>query len=281
MENKDIFLESSSGFMMPFISDDDRETTEIMLGYGDQTHPHTGMTFHHSGIDYVCPHMPLLAVATGTVVAVGNDATHDNYIITRYGAFDVKYGHIERAVVGYGAKVSAGQQIAVSGDFLHLSVSFAGKEIDPQEFINMIYSNMCTLLSLGIQTYPQLETPDVEVKTDYDKDKDSIMELMFKYLPSYFSDLYNNVYRPSENTEASLRNVLSQAASRGYFFESLPSLFNPAGITHRAGDIIGKVHNTLIYDFLSYLAVCKDVYVPGMSEQQKKNLKNSLKQKAS
>ena len=281
MDRKDLFLESSSGFMMPFILDDDHETVEIMLGYGEQRHPHTGNMFHHCGIDYVCPHLPLLAVATGTVVGVGNDSVHDDYIVVRYNNFDVKYGHIEKAVVSYGTKVVAGQQVAVSGDFLHLDVHFSQEEIDPSEFIAMLDGNICTLLSLGMKNYPQLVTPDVEVKTDFDKDMDAIQELLLQYYPAYVSDISKNVYHPSEKTEASLRNVLMQAAERNYFYEVLPSLVNPLGLTSRAGSLVGKVQNLLLGDFLSYLAACHNVHVPGMSDEQKKNLNTTSSTTAS
>ena len=111
-DRSEMFLESSSGFMLPFILDDDEEV-EVSLGYGEQVHPSTREKFFHHGLDFVCSHRPLLAVATGAVVGAGQDAVHDSYVIIRYGKFEVKYGHLSQLFVRYGQKVEAGQQVAV------------------------------------------------------------------------------------------------------------------------------------------------------------------------
>ena len=63
-------------------------------------------------------------MATGTVVGMGNDPVHDNYLTIRYGKYEVKYGHISEAYVGYGTPVVAGQQVGKSGSFLHIGVLF-------------------------------------------------------------------------------------------------------------------------------------------------------------
>ena len=70
---KDMLLESQSGFMMPFEADDEHEVN-ISLDFGEQAHPMTGKPFNHHGIDLVASHVPLYAVASGTVIGLGTDA---------------------------------------------------------------------------------------------------------------------------------------------------------------------------------------------------------------
>ena len=109
MNTKDILLESASGFMMPFEASEEEEV-QVSLGFGEQTHPMTGERFHHSGVDFAAHDLPLFALATGTVVGVGTDAVHENYIITKYGKFEVKYGHVSEAYLTYGMPVTDCQE---------------------------------------------------------------------------------------------------------------------------------------------------------------------------
>ena len=110
MNTKDILLESASGFMMPFEASEEEEV-QVSLGFGEQTHPMTGERFHHRGVDFAAHDLPLFALATGTVVGVGTDAVHENYIITKYGKFEVKYGHVSEAYLTYGMPVSQEWQL--------------------------------------------------------------------------------------------------------------------------------------------------------------------------
>lgn len=274
MDKKEMFLESASGFMMPFVNTDEQEAQQL-LGYGEQTHPTTGESFDHKGIDFVADHIPLLAIATGTVVGVGNDAVHENYIITRYGKYDVKYGHINEAFCSYGTNVTAGQQIAVSGAFLHFEVRYEGQIVAPDDFLGMIFGNVSLLASMGIKSHPQLVSFNIPVHTDYDKDQAEIIELMLRWLPTYLNDMRLGGYRPSERTEQSLRNIFSQAASKNFFFEEIPCQANPLGLSARGGMLAGKVQNLLIGDFLGYLATRHNVYIPTWGEEQKKKFMSS------
>lgn len=49
---KDLFLESASGFRMPFDLGANEELN-ITLGFGEQTHPKTGEKFYHEGTDFL------------------------------------------------------------------------------------------------------------------------------------------------------------------------------------------------------------------------------------
>lgn len=265
-----MMLESASGYMMPFASDQEKgDPVQVSLYYGEQTHPHTGEKFFHHGWDFVANHVPLYAVASGTVVGVGTDAVHENYIITRYGKYEVKYGHVSAAYSLYGTPVTAGQQIATSGDFLHFEVHFDGKELDPKDFIVMLLANVEQLEAMGIKNYPQFTS--AKVKTDYDKDQNEILDMMLRFLPMYMNDILAGQYVTPHRTEQSLRNVFAQSADKNYFFEEIPNVGNPLGVSPRALPLASKVQNLLIGDFLNYMALRHNTYLSSWSESQKKN----------
>lgn len=277
--NREKVLESPSGFMMPF-SGNPTDDVEISLDYGTQVHPMTGMEFHHSGIDFVCPDKPLFAMASGTVVGLGNDPVHEDYINIRYGKYEVKYGHISEAYVPYGTPVTAGQQVAKSGQFLHMGVRYEGEEINPMDLLSIVYMNVIQLAAMGIKGNPQLVDFGIQVKTGYEKDEQFIVEMMLRYLPEYISALSAGTYRPSERFEASLRNVFGQSVDRGYYFEEVPTLGNPLGLTPRSAPFVGKVHSLLIGDFLAFMGSRHNMYVPSWDDAQKKNLLRKFPQEA-
>lgn len=265
---KDMLLESPSGFMMPFEADESHEVS-ISLDYGEQTHPTTGMKFRHRGIDIIAPHVPLYALASGAVVGIGTDAVHENYVITKYGRYEVKYGHVFECYVGYGQPVLAGQPIAMSGDFLHFEVSYAGEVLDPKDFIGVLYSNVEQLNAMG-QPLGRFQHLGVQVKTDYDDDQEEIILLMQRWIASYFNDIRLGAYVPPRRTEAMLRNIFAQSAQKGYFFEALPSISNPLGLSSRGAPLASKVQNVLIGDFLNYMALKHHVYLSSWTDEQKK-----------
>ena len=268
---KDMLLESQSGFMMPFASADDEEI-QITLGFGEQRHPVTGELFNHRGVDFVCHDKPLFALATGVVVGAGTDAIHENYIITKYGKYEVKYGHVSEAYVGYGKGVLAGQQIAQSGDFLHFEVSFAGQLLEPMEFLGMIYGNIMQLQSVGMKGGNIFANLGVKVKTDYDKDQEEIEQMMQRWLGSYMQDIMLGNYAPPKRMETSLRNIFAQSADKNYFYETMPTIGNPLGLSSRGAPLAARFQNLLIGDFLNYMALCHHIYPSSWDEAQKKKL---------
>lgn len=281
IENKkDMYLESPSGFMMPFACAEEEEVV-VTLGYGQQTHPRSGESFYHYGLDFVADHVPLYAVASGTVIGVGTEAVHENYIVCRYGKYEVRYAHISEAYPSYGQKVEAGQLIAVSGDFLHLDVKFEGKEIDPRDFLTMLLTNILHLESMGIKTFPHqpLLGAGVDIKTSYDNDQEEITHMMLQYMPRYMQDLSDGKYRFPKRTEQTLRNVFAQSSSKNYFFENIPDMSNPLGLSNRAVPMVSKVQDIMIGDFLNYMATRHNKYVSTWSEAQKKNFLTSQEQK--
>ena len=273
MNTKDMLLESASGFMMPFEASEEEEV-QVSLGFGEQKHPLTGEVFNHRGVDFITHGLPLFALATGTVVGAGTDAIHENYVIVKYGKFEVKYGHLSEAYVQYGMPVYAGLQIAKSGDFLHFEVNYQGEALDPMEFLAMIYGNIAQLEAMGMKGAYRLANMGVKVKTDYDADQEEILQMMLRWWAVYMNDIRLGRYAPSARMEQSLRNVFAQSADRSYFFETIPNYGNPLGLSSRGAPLASKVQNLLIGDFLNYMALRHDTYLSTWDDDVKKKFVN-------
>lgn len=267
---EEMILQSPSGYCMPFEEDKNKEVT-LSKGYGEQKDAVTGETSFHHGIDFNASHRPLAAVASGIVSSIGTNKEHGVYIVIRYGKYEVTYAHLANVFVRFGQKVKAGQTVAISGNDLHMEVAFDGEELNPIEFLTMLYGNIQALGKSGNRTINEFIPFDGEVKTRYDRDKEEIEELMIRFLPAYMEDLFRGAYSVPEYTEQSLRNIFSIGASKNYFFETVPSMANPLGIGNRSLPLACKVQNLLIADFLNYLALRHDVYLSTMSEELKKN----------
>lgn len=267
-----MLLESASGFMMPFVLKEQDEDLQISLGYGEQKHPSTGETFKHNGIDLVCKGKPLYAMATGSIIGAGENATHGNYIVAKYGKYEVTYGHIAEAYTPYGSMVRAGQQIAKSGDFLHLGITFNGQSVDPVVFLSMIYANIEQLAAMGVQKQPTIdELGGKKVVFPYEHEKEDIIRMLYMYLPSYFSALQTGSYAPSERITDKLRNIYAMGAERNYYFESMPNLANPLGLGGRSYPLVEKIQKIFLDDFLNYMAIMKGMYPTSWDAEQKKN----------
>jgi Membrane proteins related to metalloendopeptidases len=265
---EEMILRSESGFCMPFEERD--KSVELSLGYGKQKHPVSGEEFFHHGLDFRAKNYLLSALATGVVAGIGSDSTHGIYQVIRYGKYEVTYSHLANVYVNFGQPVKAGMFVALSGDLLHLEVKFNGEEIDPIEFITMLYGNIKVMEQNGSLVTPEFENFDMTMPTDFDSDKNEIEQLMMQFLPTYMQDLHYGKYVLPERTEQSLRNIFSVSASKGYFFESMPSFSNPLGIGQKAMPLVCKVQNLLIADFLNYLALRHNVYLSSMNDALKK-----------
>lgn len=268
-----MILRSSSGYCMPF-EEPTKKDVQMSLGYGEQKHPATGETIFHHGIDFNVSHYLLAAVASGTVSAIGSDATHGIYQTIRYGKYEVTYRHLSNVFANFSQSVKAGQTVAISGDLLHLEVKFDGEEINPLEFLTMLYGNIKALEHNSRMSMYEDEVLNMAIPSPYDNDRQEIETLMLRFLPSYFEDLQCGAYSLLEHTEQSLRNIFSLGASKHYFYETMPSMSNPLGIGNRSMPLAAKVQNLLIADFLNYLALRHQVYLSTMDEVLKKNSKS-------
>ena len=267
---EEMMLQSKSGYCMPF--EERGKDVELALGYGNQKHPVTGEPFFHHGLDFEANHYLLSALASGTVAGIGNDAMHGIYQVIRYGKYEVTYAHLANVFVNFGQMVKAGHIVALSGDRLHFEVKFDGKEINPIDFLTMLYGNVKAMEQTGKNGFPEFETYDMNIATQYDKDQKEIEELMLRFIPSYMEDLYRGMYVTPQHTEQSLRNIFSLSAAKHYFYEAMPSISNPLGIGQRAMPLACKVQNLLIADFLNYLALRHGIYLSTLSEVLKKKL---------
>lgn len=269
---QEMILHSDSGYCMPY---EEREgDVQMSLGYGKQRHPQTGEVFFNHGVDFKVNNYLLSAVATGKVTGLGNDAIHGIYQITRYGDYEVTYSHLSNVFANYGKEVKAGQVIAVSGRSLHIEVKYKGEEVNPLEFLTMIYSNLKVMEQNGRpDAVPQFVTLDMDVRTMYDQDQKEVEELMTRFFPDYLSDMNQGLYAVPEHTELALRNIFTMSAMKNYFFETIPSMANPLGMGARSIPIAERVQNLLIGDFLNYLALRHQIFLSSMSAVEKKKHK--------
>ena len=240
---QEMMLHSDSGYCMPFEERD--KDVEMTLGYGKQRHPKTNETFFHHGTDFKAPHYMLSAISTGKVTGMGNDSVHGIYQIIRYGDYEVNYGHLSNVFVNYGQSVKAGQIVAVTANLLHIEVRYKGQELNPLEFLTMLYGNLKAVEKQGKVGMPEFVTIDMDVHTIYDKDQDEIEDLMMRFLPTYLSDMQEGLYLVPEHTEQALRNIFTMSAMKNYFYETLPSMANPLGMTSRSLPLAEKVQNLL------------------------------------
>ena len=268
---EEMILQSESGYCMPFEERPGKDV-ELSLGYGEQTDPATGERYFHHGIDFNVRCYTLSAVASGIVSGVGNDPALGICQTIRYGEYEMTYGHLSNVFAQFGQRVKAGQTVALSGDKLHIGVSFKGGELNPLEFLTMLYGNIRALRQAGGRDSDYLPDPEMTLKTDYERDKREIEELMLRFLPHYMEDLQRGVYRLPEHTEQSLRHIFSVGAMKEYFYETMPSMANPLGLGRKAMPLACKVQNLLIADFLHYLALRHEVYLSTMDGEVKKTL---------
>lgn len=261
-------LVSASGYCMPFEERDGE--VKMLLGYGEQAHPKSGETFFHHGVDFGTHRYILAAVADGVVTGIGSTPRQGLFQVTRYGKYEVTYAHLARAMAPFGAKVKAGSVLAISGDLLHMEVRYDGEEINPIDFLTMIYGNLKMMQQQGHTGMPDFDTLEMEIPTDYDDDREEIEQLMLRFYPDYLTDIAGGQYKVSGHTVQSLRNIFSLSAIRNYFYEVIPSLANPLGIGSRSIPIAAKVQNLLIGDFLDYLAFRHGVFLSTLDESGKK-----------
>lgn len=271
---EEMILHSDSGYCMPFAEPDGRDVS-LSLGYGEQNHPESGERFFHHGIDFGVRRYLLSAVASGVVSGVGNDPTYGICQTIRYGQYEVTYGHLSNVFAQFGRQVKAGQTVAMSGDLLHVGVKFKGEEMDPLEFLAMLYGNIKAMQEAGGDSADGFY--DGAPETYYERDREEIERLMFRFLPLYMDDLRLGRYTVPEHTEQSLRNIFTTGAMKAYFYERMPSMANPLGLGQKALPLVCKVQNLLIADFLNYLALRHEVYLSTMGGG---NLKKKLRAEA-
>ena len=270
---KEMILQSPSGYCMPF--EEKGKEVVMTLGYGKQKHPNTDEEFFHHGVDFEVHNYLLSALASGIVSGLGTDSIRGLYQIIRYGDYDVSYSHLTNVLATYGENVEAGQVVAVSGNLLHMEVRYKGEELNPIEFLTMIYGNIrCTERGKNPMDIPVYDTIEGKFSTKFDNDQNEIVELMLRFFPTYLNDISSGIYTLPQRTEQSLRNIFSIVSLRNYFYELIPSMENPMGLGQKSIPLAEKVQNLLIEDFLGYLALKHGTYLSTWSDDIKKKSMN-------
>lgn len=96
-----------------------------------------------------------------------------------------------------------------------MEVKYKGEELNPLEFLTMIYSNLKVMEQNGQPgAVPQFVTLDMDVRTMYDKDSKEIENLMMRFFPDYMKDISLGAYTLPEHTQFTLRNILSLSATK-------------------------------------------------------------------
>ena len=76
----------------------------------------------------------------------------------------------------------------------------------------MLFGNISQLMALDMEHFPESVDPDIPVVTDYDSYREELEPLMQQWMPRYFMDVTTGRYKPSENTEGTLRLLMEKAA---------------------------------------------------------------------
>lgn len=263
-------LESTTGYAMPFATD--QGGPEVLLPYGQQNNPKTGKEFFHQGVDFRVKNQDLYAVATGVVSGVMSDRQTGFQVKVTYGDYDVIYRPIMQAHVNVGAVVKAGQTIAMSGNYLHIGVQYKSEDVDPMEFLEMIYGNYLSYTPTNEKGEQQYASLNIGASTKYDKDEKEIEQMASKYFIPYFSDMIRNNYQVPQSTTDALKGLFSKAKEERLFFEGIPSLSNPLGLGARSASLASMVLELLIGDFLRYLAMQHHLFLSSWGEAEKKNI---------
>jgi len=116
--------------------------------YGFRIHPITRQYRFHNGIDLRASRDTVFAISDGNA-QIGYDDLLGVYIKIKDEKLVCTYGHLSAILIGAGP-VTSGQPIAitgatgrVTGEHLHLSISYDGRPLDPLKFLYqlMIKSN--------------------------------------------------------------------------------------------------------------------------------------------
>jgi len=114
----------------------------LSSSYGYRIHPVTGKYAMHNGVDLRARHDTVFAVLDGVVKNVGYHDLLGIYISLDHSEFVSVYGHLSNVFVAPGEPVTAGDPIGitgatgrVTGEHLHFSITYRGKNIDPLKFL--------------------------------------------------------------------------------------------------------------------------------------------------
>ena len=117
---------------------------QVTSRFGPRTSPFTGQPQHHTGVDIAAPPgTPIRAPAAGVVTFAGTLPGYGNVVVLTHGfGYKTFYGHNQKNLVGKGAHITRGQQIAAVGNtgystgaHLHYEVLLNDAPHDPLKYI--------------------------------------------------------------------------------------------------------------------------------------------------
>lgn len=104
--------------MLPLLAKDQR-LVKMSSGYGMRTHPISGQTRFHAGVDVSVPSgTGIVSIWNGKVVKVGFDGGgYGNYIDIKLGTGQVtRFGHLNKVLAREGQTVKQGELVGISGN---------------------------------------------------------------------------------------------------------------------------------------------------------------------
>jgi murein DD-endopeptidase MepM/ murein hydrolase activator NlpD len=124
-------------------------TLTVTSPFGSRTHPLTGVTKLHTGIDFSAPQGAQVSAAReGRVTSVGMTSAYGNRVVIDHGTIDGKrlettYSHLSTFQVTTGQSVATGHPVGLvgstglsTGPHLHFEVFFDGQYMDPVAWLN-------------------------------------------------------------------------------------------------------------------------------------------------
>ena len=117
---------------------------KVTDAFGWRTHPITGKSQFHKGIDIAAPTgTPVRAVAAGTAEFTGWSEGYGRIVIISHGEeCRTKYGHLSGYAVSSGQKVARGEIIGYVGEsgnaigpHCHFEVEIGGSAVDPKDYL--------------------------------------------------------------------------------------------------------------------------------------------------
>ena len=92
------------------------ENIHINSGFGMRRHPIYHKRIMHNGIDLSARYEKVYSMFPGTVIKVGQDSRSGKFVTVRTGNYTISYCHLSQQLVKEKELVSAGTNIAISGN---------------------------------------------------------------------------------------------------------------------------------------------------------------------
>lgn len=264
---QEMFLVSKSGYAMPFKEGD--SPVNVLLPYGEVQHPKTKKKFFHKGWDIESRDYVLQALATGVVIGITTNEEQGMSIVIRYDKYDVTYSHIQHCLVKFGDHVVASMPVATAKRFFHFGVKRGNEDIDPQDFLTMIYGNMLTFQQAESENI-MIPVNDMDVHTRYDENREEVESLLVRFLPSFMGAVATGRYQVPNREKESLTNIFTEAYDDHSFYETAPSLMNPLGLGNKAKRHVEDFYDLIIGLILRFAAVTQNIYLSTATEDDKK-----------